>query len=112
MWFLTFLAARDSYQKELRTIPVTNSSIMVDKSKTINSPGVTNGLKNRKSIDSQTWEEILGNCGSGVEALPLQPNSEHEVLDQILESCSFTMQDFASLQESMVKSQVYTIDGI
>jgi len=81
---------------------------MVDKSKTINSPGVTNGLKNRKSIDSQTWEEILGNCGSGVEALPLQPNSEHEVLDQILES-SFTMQDFASLQESMVKSQVYTI---
>ncbi|KAL9300280.1 Calmodulin-binding transcription activator 3 [Arabidopsis thaliana] len=98
------LTPRDSYQKELRTIPVTDSSIMVDKSKTINSPGVTNGLKNRKSIDSQTWEEILGNCGSGVEALPLQPNSEHEVLDQILES-SFTMQDFASLQESMVKSQ-------
>lgn len=82
---------------------------MVDKCKTINSPGVTNGLKNRKSIDSQTWEEILGNCGSGVEALPLQPNSDHEVLDQILESCSFTMQDFASLQGSMVKSQVYTI---
>lgn len=85
-----------------------DSSTMVDKSRAINGPGATNGLRNRKSIDSQTWEEILGNCGAGVEGLPLQPNNEHEVLDQILES-SFTMQDFASLQESMVKSQVYTI---
>ncbi|KAH0865850.1 hypothetical protein HID58_083061 [Brassica napus] len=61
--------------------------------KTINGPGVTNGLRNKKSIDSQTWEEILGNCGSGAEGLlPLQPNSEHEVLDQILQGSSITMQ--------------------
>ncbi|CAN6979607.1 unnamed protein product [Brassica rapa subsp. trilocularis] len=61
--------------------------------RTINGPGVTNGLRNKKSIDSQTWEEILGNCGSGAEGLlPLQPNSEHEVLDQILQDSSFTMQ--------------------
>ncbi|XP_024014330.1 calmodulin-binding transcription activator 3 isoform X1 [Eutrema salsugineum] len=99
------LTPRDSYQKDLRVIPVTNSSNMIDKSRTINGPGVTNGLRSKKSIDSQTWEEILGNCGSGAEGLPMQPNSEHEVLDQILQSCSFTMQDFASLQESMVKSQ-------
>ncbi|KAL1191968.1 Calmodulin-binding transcription activator 3 [Cardamine amara subsp. amara] len=99
------LTPRDSYQKELRTIPVTDSSTMVDKSRAINGPGVMNGLRNKKSIDSQTWEEILGNCGAGVEGVPLQPNSEHEVLDQILQGCSFTMQDFASLQESMVKSQ-------
>uniref|UniRef100_A0A1J3HKZ8 Calmodulin-binding transcription activator 3 n=1 Tax=Noccaea caerulescens TaxID=107243 RepID=A0A1J3HKZ8_NOCCA len=92
------LTPRDIYQKELRTIPVTDSSIMVEKSR-------TNGLRNKKSIDSQTWEEILGNCGAAAEGLPMQPNSEHEVLDQILQSCSFTMQDFASLQESMVKSQ-------
>ncbi|RID48044.1 hypothetical protein BRARA_I04591 [Brassica rapa] len=61
--------------------------------RTINGPGVTNGLRNKKSIDSQTWEEILGNCGSGAEGLlPLQPNSEHEVLDQRLQDSSFTMQ--------------------
>ncbi|CAG7866557.1 unnamed protein product, partial [Brassica rapa] len=61
--------------------------------RTIYGPGVTNGLRNKKSIDSQTWEEILGNCGSGAEGLlPLQPNSEHEVLDQILQDSSFTMQ--------------------
>ncbi|KAF3572326.1 hypothetical protein F2Q69_00062866 [Brassica cretica] len=61
--------------------------------RTINGPGVTNGLRNKKSIDSQTWEEILGNCGSGAEGLlPLQPNSEHEVLDQILQGSSITMQ--------------------
>ncbi|VVB03842.1 unnamed protein product [Arabis nemorensis] len=101
------LTPRGGYQKELRTIPVIDSSVMVDKSKPINGPGVANGLRNRKSIDSQTWEEILGNCGSGAaEGLPMQPNNEHEeVLDQILQSCSFTMEDFASLQESIVKSQ-------
>ncbi|CAN6900797.1 unnamed protein product [Brassica oleracea] len=57
--------------------------------RTINGPGV----RNKKSIDSQTWEEILGNCGPEAEGLlPLQPNSEHEVLDQILQGSSFTMQ--------------------
>lgn len=69
---------------------------MVDKSRTINGHGATNGLRNKKSIDSQTWEEILGDCGSEAE---VQPNSEHEVLDQILEGSSFTVQDFVSLQE-------------
>ncbi|KFK32838.1 hypothetical protein AALP_AA6G293500 [Arabis alpina] len=99
------LTPRDSYRKELRTIPVIDSSIMVDRSKTINGPGVANGLRNKKSIDSQSWEEILGNCGSGTEGLPMQPNSKNEVLDEMLQSSAFTMQDFASLQESMVKSQ-------
>lgn len=37
------------------------------------------------SVDSKIWEEIMGNCGSGVESLPMQPNSEHEILDQILD---------------------------
>ncbi|KAJ0260484.1 Calmodulin-binding transcription activator 3 [Hirschfeldia incana] len=96
------LTPRDGYQKELRTIP---TSAMVEKSRAINGPVVTNSIKNKKSIDSQTWEEILGNCGSGGEGLPMQPHSENEALDQILQSCSFTMQDFASLQESIVKSQ-------
>ncbi|CAN8287748.1 unnamed protein product [Cochlearia groenlandica] len=101
---MSLTPARDGYQKELHTVPVRDSS-----SKTINRHGITNGLRNKKSIDSQTWEEILGNCGSGAEVLPMQPNSEHEGLDQILQGYSFTMQDFASLQESMVKSQVHSI---
>ncbi|KAL0757069.1 hypothetical protein Bca101_094737 [Brassica carinata] len=43
--------------------------------RTINGPGV----RNKKSIDSQTWEEILGNCGPEAEGLlPLQPNKEKE----------------------------------
>lgn len=96
------LTPRDSYQKEIHTI---SSSTMVEKGRTINGPVVTNSIKNKKSIDSQTWEEILGNCGSGGEGLPMQPHSEHEGLDQMLQSYSFTMQDFASLQESIVKSQ-------
>ncbi|KAF8079939.1 hypothetical protein N665_0989s0009 [Sinapis alba] len=82
---------RDSYQKAVRRVPITDSSSMVDKSRTINGHGATNGLRNKKSIDSQTWEEILGDCGSEAE---VQPNSEHEVLDQILEGSSFTVQDF------------------
>lgn len=36
-------------------------------------------------VDSKIWEEILGNCGSGAESLPMQPNNEHEILDQILD---------------------------
>ncbi|CAH8361876.1 unnamed protein product [Eruca vesicaria subsp. sativa] len=106
------LTPRDNYQKEIRTIPVTHSSIMVGKSRTIDGSVATNGLRNKKSIDSQTWEEILGTCGSGAEGLPMQPNSEHEVLDQILEGSSFTMQDFASLQESMVKRNQELSSGV
>ncbi|KAJ4902762.1 Calmodulin-binding transcription activator 3 [Raphanus sativus] len=108
-YYQMFLTPRDSYQKDLRTIP---SSTMVEKSRTINGPVVTNSIKTKKSIDSQTWEEILGNCGSGGgEGLPMQPHREHEVLDQMLQSYSFTMQDFASLQESMVKSQTQELNS-
>ncbi|KAJ4890806.1 Calmodulin-binding transcription activator 3 [Raphanus sativus] len=104
------LTPRDSYQTELSRVP-----IITDSSRTINGHGATNGLRNKKSIDSLTWEEILlGNCGSGAEeGLPLQPNSENdEVLDQIIEDSSFTMQDFASLQESMLKSQDQELNGL
>ncbi|XP_010555366.1 PREDICTED: calmodulin-binding transcription activator 3 [Tarenaya hassleriana] len=123
-YYQTSLPVRDNYQKGFLAMPGPNSSIMVDKNKENNCVGLTSG--SRKSIDSQTWEEILGNCGSGFEVLPFQApytsveptnardgisKQEHDILDQLLHNFTFATQDFASQQDPMEKCQARILNS-
>ncbi|WZZ80836.1 hypothetical protein YC2023_101408 [Brassica napus] len=70
--------------QKLRIVPVTDSSIMIAKSRTIN--------------------EILGKCGSGAESLPMQPNSEQKILDQILRLLCKILPDYRSPCSKVINS--------